>query len=82
MLYTSCVGNFAKGEAFREVWDGMSYAKVRKFGIVMGAAGGKSPSDGGSRGDVYPGSDPKGEVFREYRSEDRSSVAVRKSGER
>jgi len=59
--------DFLKGEAFREVLEGVLHAKVRKFGMEMTDLGWKCPADRGSRMPVYPASDCKGEGFRERR---------------
>lgn len=57
-------GDSIKGEAFREGLDGVLHAKVRRFGIEMGAMSRKCPADRSLHLCVYLVSDCKGEAFR------------------
>jgi hypothetical protein len=73
-------GNCVKGEAFREVREGVKLAKVRRFGIEMAVVGWKCPADGGLRVPVYEACNGKGEAFQERVDEEMKSAAVRKTG--
>jgi hypothetical protein len=50
-------GDCVKGEAFRDALEGVLHAKVRKFGIEIGAVDWKCPADRDLRRSVYRASD-------------------------